>query len=112
MNEWSLDGLWTVRGERAELDAPGGAISLQFHARDLHLVLGPKADGMPVRFRVTIDGKPPGDNRGSDVDVTGQGVVTDHRLYQLVRQSGSVRDRDFRIEFLDPGIQAYAFTFG
>ncbi|MFC5067386.1 cytochrome c biogenesis protein DipZ [Flaviflagellibacter deserti] len=112
LNEWSLDGKWTVRGESAELDAPGGVIGHRFHARDLHLVLGSKTDGMPVRFRVTLDGKPPGDDRGSDVDAAGLGVVTDHRLYQLVRQSGPVADREFRIEFLDPGVQAYAFTFG
>ena len=92
--------------------SPGGAISFRFHARDLHLVLGPGADGKPVRFRVTIDGKPPGDDHGADIDAQGEGVVTGERLYQLVRQQGAIGDRLFRIEFLDPGVRAYAFTFG
>jgi Thioredoxin like C-terminal domain len=90
----------------------GGSIVYRFHARDLHLVLGPAADGKPVRFRVTIDGAPPGDRRGADVDADGQGVVTGQRLYQLIRQRGTIADHTFEIEFLDPGVQAYAFTFG
>jgi hypothetical protein len=75
-------------------------------------VLGPGADGKPVRFRVVLDGKPPGDDHGADVDATGAGVVDSHRLYQLVRQKGADRERTFEIEFLDPGVQAFAFTFG
>ena len=91
----------------------GGGIVYRFHARDLHLVLGPGADGKPVRFRVTIDGAPPGDSPGADVDADGRGDrETGQRLYQLVRQSGAIADRTFEIQFLDPGVQAYAFTFG
>ena len=91
--------------------APGGRIVFRFHARDLHLVLGTK-EGKPVRFRVSIDGKPPGDSHGTDGDADGQGTVDGHRLYQLVRQTGAVQDRTFEIEFLDPGVEAFAFTFG
>jgi cytochrome c biogenesis protein CcdA/thiol-disulfide isomerase/thioredoxin len=112
LNEWGLSGDWTIGGEHAVLTEKDGAIVYRFHARDLHLVLGPATDGAPVRFRVTIDGAPPGDSHGIDVDANGWGVVTDQRLYQLVRQSGAIADRTFKIQFLDPGVQAYAFTFG
>ena len=112
LNEWSLSGDWTIGEERADLNRAGGAIAYRFHARDLHLVLGPGADGKPVRFKVTIDGAAPGDGHGADTDAGGAGVVTGERLYQLVRQDGAVRDRLFEIEFLDPGVRAYAFTFG
>ena len=112
LNEWGLAGDWTVGGERASLNDKDGAIVYRFHARDLHLVLGPGDDGKPVRFRVTVDGAAPGDNHGADIDADGQGVVTGQRLYQLVRQSGAVADHTFEIKFLDPGVQAYAFTFG
>jgi cytochrome c biogenesis protein CcdA/thiol-disulfide isomerase/thioredoxin len=112
LNQWALAGDWTVEGERAVLNAPDGGIVYRFHARDLHLVLGPAADGKPVRFRVLIDGKPPGQDHGVDIDDQGNGVVTGQRLYQLVRQSTPAIDRDFEIEFLDPGVQAFAFTFG
>jgi len=111
-NQWGLDGAWTVGGERAVLDAAPGAIVFHFRARDLHLVLGPAADGKPVRFRVTLDGAPPGPNHGVDTDEAGVGIVHGQRLYQLIRQQGRVSDRDFAIEFLDPGVAAYAFTFG
>ena len=111
-NDWGLIGEWTVSHERAALDAADGGIVYRFHARDLHLVLGPGADGKPVRFRVTIDGKPPGPDHGIDADAEGNGVVTGERLYQLVRQQGEVTDRTFEIRFLDPGVRAYAFTFG
>jgi Thioredoxin like C-terminal domain len=84
----------------------------RFHARDLHLVLGPAADGKPIRFRVTLDGKAPDVDHGTDTDADGQGVVDGQRLYQLVRQNGVIKDRTFAIEFLDPGVHAYAFTFG
>ncbi len=94
-------------GERS-----GVEIAYRFHARDLHLVLGPSDNSEPVRFRVTIDGGVPGDSHGADIDADGQGVVTGQRLYQLVRQTGSVADHTFEIQFLDPGVQAYAFTFG
>jgi cytochrome c biogenesis protein CcdA/thiol-disulfide isomerase/thioredoxin len=112
LNEWGLSGDWTIRGENAVLDEKGGAVAYRFHARDLHLVLGPPADGAPVRYRVTIDGAAPGENHGADVDAEGQGVVNGQRLYQLVRQSGAIGDHTFRIEFLDPAVQAFAFTFG
>jgi cytochrome c biogenesis protein CcdA/thiol-disulfide isomerase/thioredoxin len=111
-NDWALAGDWTVGGQMAKLNAKDGTIAYRFHARDLHLVLGPSGDGKPVRFRVTVDGAAPGQAHGVDVDASGDGVVTDHRLYQLVRQSGPITDRTFTIQFLDPGVQAYAFTFG
>lgn len=112
LNNWSLDGQWTVGPERAVSNAPASRIVYRFHARDLHLVLGPGADGKPVRFKVLIDGKPPGDAHGVDVAPDGSGSVIEQRLYQLVRQTAGVKDRTFSIEFLDPGVSAYAFTFG
>jgi cytochrome c biogenesis protein CcdA/thiol-disulfide isomerase/thioredoxin len=112
LNQWALAGDWRVGAQSAVLDRSGGRIIYQFHARDLHLVLGPGADGKPVRFRVLIDGKPPGADQGMDVDAQGRGVVTGQRLYQLVRQKGGVAEHRFDIEFLDPGAEAFAFTFG
>ena len=112
LNDWSLSGAWTVQGQQAVLDAAGGTISYRFHARDLHLVLGPGADGKPVRLRVTIDGHAPGASHGADIDAAGNGTVTSDRLYQLVRQSGAVGDHTFAITFEDPGVRAYSFTFG
>ena len=112
LNDWGLSGAWMVGGEHAMLVTAPGKVVFRFHARDLHLVLGPSANGRPVRFRVTVDGAAPGDIHGADVDAQGSGVVTEYRLYQLVRQSGTVGDRTFEIEFLDPGVQAFAFTFG
>jgi cytochrome c biogenesis protein CcdA/thiol-disulfide isomerase/thioredoxin len=112
LNEWSLAGNWTIGNERALLNEKDGGIVYRFHARDLHLVLSPAADGSPVRFRVTIDGATPGASHGADVDSDGQGVVTAQRLYQLVRDPGAIMDHTFEIRFLDPGVQAYAFTFG
>jgi hypothetical protein len=112
LNEWSLSGDWTVRGENAVLNGVDGSIIYRFHARDLHLVLGPAVDGKPIRFRVTINGEAPGVDHGTDTDADGQGVVNSQRLYQLVRQNGVIRDTTFAIEFLDPGVLAYAFTFG
>ena len=112
LNDWGLAGAWTVGAQYATLDKKDGAISYRFHARDLHLVLGPGADGAPVHFRVTIAGAAPGESHGADVDANGEGVVTENRLYQLVRQTGPIVDRTFTIEFLDPDVQAYAFTFG
>ncbi|OOL35730.1 cytochrome c biogenesis protein DipZ [Pseudomonas sp. FSL W5-0299] len=112
LNDWGLDGQWNVGSERAISSAPASRIVYRFHARDLHLVLGPDADGKPVRFKVLIDGKAPGDAHGTDVAPDGSGSVTEQRLYQLVRQNGGVTDRTFSIEFLDPGVSAYAFTFG
>ncbi|WDU65052.1 cytochrome c biogenesis protein DipZ [Pseudomonas poae] len=112
LNNWTLEGHWNVGGQQATLDQAGGRVVYRFHARDLHLVLGPGADGKPVRFKVTIDGQAPGDAHGTDVAPDGSGTVTEQRLYQLVRQPGAVKDRTFSIEFLDPHVSAYAFTFG
>lgn len=111
-DEWGLAGAWRIEGERSLSTAAGGRIVYRFHARDLNLVLGPAADGTPVRFRVTVDGDAPGDAHGTDVAADGSGTVTEQRLYQLLRQPGAVADRTFSIEFLDPGAAAYAFTFG
>lgn len=111
-NEWSFAGKWTVGAESARADAPSARIRYRFQARDLHLVLGARSDGKPARFRITLDGLPPGADHGVDVDANGIGSVTTDRLYQMVRQSAAVRDRSFEIEFLDPGARAYAFTFG
>jgi cytochrome c biogenesis protein CcdA/thiol-disulfide isomerase/thioredoxin len=111
-NQWALGGDWTVESERAVLDGPSGRIVFRFHARDLHLVLGPGPDGKPVRFKVSIDGEPPGADHGSDIDGDGNGAVSEQRLYQLIRQGKGAKDRTFAIEFLDPGAEAFAFTFG
>ena len=111
-NQWALDGRWNVHGENAQLEKADGGIVYRFRGRDLHLVLGPATDGKPIRFRVTIDGKAPGADHGMDTDADGNGTVTEQRLYQLVRQANGSSERLFEIEFLDPGVQAYAFTFG
>ncbi|NIF91349.1 cytochrome c biogenesis protein DipZ [Burkholderia sp. Cy-637] len=112
LDDWGLAGAWTVAEQQATLAKPGGRIVYRFHARDLHLVLGPGKNGAPVRFRVTIDGTAPGASHGADVNADGVGTVTGQRLYQLIRQSGPIVDHTFSIEFLDPGVQAFAFTFG
>jgi len=112
LNRWDLAGVWTIGGEFATLNDPTGSIAYRFHSRDLHLVLALSSQGRPVHFRVTIDGAPPGSDHGFDVDAEGWGSVQDERLYQLVRQTGSVVDRTFEIEFFDAGVRAYAFTFG
>jgi thiol-disulfide isomerase/thioredoxin len=112
INNWSLAGNWTVGGEFATLNDAPGRINFRFHARDLHLVLGGRSQGQAIRFRVRIDGAPPEADHGFDVDAEGQGSVQEDRLYQLVRQAGQVKDRTFEIEFLDPGVRAYVFTFG
>ncbi len=112
LNHWSMAGVWTVGGEFAALNATPGSITYRFHARDLHLVLGPSAQGHPIRFHVKLDGAPPGSDHGVDVDADGWGTVQEPRLYQLIRQTGSVADRTFEIEFFDTGVRAYVFTFG
>ena len=109
-NQWGLAASWTIGDEKAVLDRAPGKIIFRFHARDLHLVLGPGEK--PVRFRVTVDGAAPGAAHGADTDMDGNGVVTEQRLYQLVRQQGPVADHTFTIEFLDPGVHAFSFTFG
>lgn len=112
LNQWALGGSWKVSPESAVLQAAAGTVVFRFHARDLHLVLGPVKDGQPVRFKVTLDGTAPGEDHGEDTDANGMGTVRGHRLYQLIRQKGVVEDRTFEIKFLDPGVQAFAFTFG
>lgn len=112
LNHWSLSGKWKVGREFATLGARPGSIKYRFHARDLHIVLGAHTIGQPVSFRMTIDGEAPGVHHGSDVDEKGWGTVREERLYQLVRQKGQVNDRTFEIEFMVPGVRAYAFTFG
>ncbi len=112
LNDWALSGDWTVKNQSAVLDKPNGVISYRFHARDLHLVMGPAAPGAPVRFRLRIDGRPPGAAHGLDVDEQGYGTVIEQRLYQLIRQPKPIKDRQFEIEFLSPGAEVFAFTFG
>ena len=112
LNQWALGGSWNVSAESAVLQASPGNIVFRFHARDLHLVLGTTKEGKPVRFTVKLDGTPPGEDHGADADSGGTGTVQGYRLYQLIRQKGPVEDRTFEIEFLDPGVQAFAFTFG
>ncbi len=111
-NEWGLAGDWTVRKEAAAPNQSNGVITYRFHARDLHLVMSPAALGSSVRFRVRIDGQPPGAAHGIDVDEQGNGVVAEQRLYQLIRQPKPIAERQFEIEFLDPGVEVFAFTFG
>jgi hypothetical protein len=111
-NQWALTGDWRMGQVATVLEKPGGAISCNFHARDLHLVMRPAGPPASVRFRVRIDGQPPGRAHGVDVDDNGNGAVTDPRLYQLVRQPGPIEDSRFDIEFLDAGLAAYVFTFG
>jgi cytochrome c biogenesis protein CcdA/thiol-disulfide isomerase/thioredoxin len=112
LNQWSLAGNWTIEADQATLNQAGGAITYRFRARDLHFVLGPGPDHQPVRFQVTVDGNAPEADHGADIDAAGNGKVDETRLYQLVRQSGEVRERTFEVRFLDPGVAAYVFTFG
>jgi thiol-disulfide isomerase/thioredoxin len=112
LNDWALSGDWTIGKQAVALNKAAGRIVYRFHARDLHLVIGPSARGKAVRFRVLIDGKPPGDAHGVDVDAQGNGTLTRYRMYQLIRQPKPIVDRQFEIEFLDPGVEAFAFTFG
>jgi thiol-disulfide isomerase/thioredoxin len=112
LNQWALDGDWTVERQATRLNEADGRIAYRFHARDLHLVMGPAARGTSVRFRVLVDGQAPGVAHGSDVDDQGNGTLSQQRLYQLIRQGKPITDRLFEIAFLDPGVEAYAFTFG
>ena len=111
-NDWGLSGDWTVKRDAVELNKANGRIAYRFHARDLNLVMGPAAPGTSVKFRVTIDGKPPGAAHGFDVDEQGNGTLSEQRLHQLVRQTAPIADRQFEIEFLAPGAEAFCFTFG
>ncbi|MGO4391403.1 redoxin domain-containing protein [Variovorax sp. M-6] len=112
LNSWALSGHWRVGGEAAALERANGRILYRFHSRDLHLVMGSAVQGKTVPFRVLVDGKPPGMAHGADIDAEGRGVLSDHRLYQLIRQAKPIADRLFEIEFFEPGIDAYSFTFG
>jgi thiol-disulfide isomerase/thioredoxin len=112
LNEWALSGDWTVDRGASVLNAAGGRILFRFHARDVNLVMGPSTRGTAVPFRVRVDGAPPGDAHGGDIDEEGHGTVVQQRLYQLIRQPGPITDRTFEITFLEPGAEAYAFTFG
>jgi len=112
LNQWALAGDWTLSKQAASLNAPNGKIVCRFHARDLHLVMGPATRGASVRCRVRVDGQLPGLAHGGDVDEPGNAAVTEQRLYQLIRQPGPIIDREFEIEFLDSGVKAFAFTFG
>ena len=112
LNQWWLSGSWNVGSENAVLQAAPGKIVFRFHSRDLHMVLGLAKHGKPVRFRVTLDGAAPGGDCGADCAPDGTAEVREHRLYQLIRQKGNIADRTFEIQFLDPGVQAYVFTFG
>lgn len=112
LNQWSLLGAWTIKRQSASLNDANGRIAYRFHARDLHLVLGPATRGTTIRFRVTLDGKPPGAAHGIDVDEQGNGTLTEQRLYQLIRQPKPIVARQFEIEFFDAGAEVFAFTFG
>ena len=112
LNQWAFAGEWTIGKQATRLEKPNGRIVYRFHARDVHLVMGPATAGATVRFRVLIDGQPPREAHGGDVDANGAGVVKDRRLYQLIRQPQPITDHQFEIEFLDPGVEAYVFTFG
>jgi thiol-disulfide isomerase/thioredoxin len=112
LNHWALSGDWTVGKQATVLQKANGRITYRFHARDLHLIMGPAARGTSVRFRVLIDGQPPGAAHGLDVDDQGYGTVTEQRLYQLIRQPKPIGDRQFDIEFLDSGVETFVFTFG
>jgi thiol-disulfide isomerase/thioredoxin len=112
LNQWALSGDWTMQKQAIRLELPNGRIAYRFHARDLHLIMGPAVRGTPVRFRATLDGKPAGAAHGVDVDGEGNGTVTDQRMYQLIRQPMPIADRQFEIAFLDAGVEAFAFTFG
>jgi hypothetical protein len=112
LNHWALSGTWVIASEAAVLQQRGGRIAYCFHARDLHLVMGPTTRGRPAPFRVLLDGQPPGAAGGADVDGEGHGVAHEQRLYQLIRQREAIADRLFEIEFSEPGVEAVVFTFG
>jgi thiol-disulfide isomerase/thioredoxin len=112
LNEWALAGEWSVGEEAAVLDAGAGSIAYRFEGRDLNLVLAPPASGAPVAFTVRLDGEPPADDHGLDTDASGEGTLSEPRMYQLVRLGGAIRRRTFEIAFAEPGVRAYVFTFG
>ncbi len=112
LNDWALSGDWTVEKEGVVLNEDGGRIAYRFHARDVNLIMGSRARGGSLRFRVLVDGQPPGRAHGDDVDEKGYGAVSEQRTYQLIRQPKPITDRTFEIEFLDSGVEAFDFTFG
>ena len=112
LNHWAIAGNWSFGHEATTLNAAPGSVRYRFHARDLHFVMGPGATGKPIRFRVTIDGQPPGDAHGVDIDQQGNGTITEPRMYQLIRQAKPITDRTFEIEFLDHGAEIFSVTFG
>jgi hypothetical protein len=112
LNQWALSGDWTVEGGKSVLNRAGGGIAFRFHARDVNLVMGPPARGESVPFRVLVDGEPPAEAHGLDVDDEGRGTLAQQRLYQLIREPGAISDRTFEIAFEGPGAEAYCFTFG
>jgi thiol-disulfide isomerase/thioredoxin len=112
LNQWALAGGWTIESRACVLNGNEGRIAFRFHARDVHLVMGPAGSGTSVPFRVLLDGQPPGEAHGIDVDIDGQGALSQQRLHQLIRQPGPIVDRTFEIEFLAAGAEAYVFTFG
>jgi len=112
LNEWALSGSWSIKGQAAFLNSANGKIAYRFHARDLNVIMAPPAGGLNLRFRVLINGQPPGSAHGEDIDEQGYGSAREPRMYQLIRQAGSIADREAEIEFIDPGAALYDFTFG
>jgi thiol-disulfide isomerase/thioredoxin len=112
LNQWAFAGEWTIGKQATVLSSANGRIVYRFHARDVHLVMGPARQGFPVRFRVSLDGQPPSAAHGLDISEDGHGTLVEQRMYQLVRQPRPIVDRTFEIEFLDAGVEAFAFTFG
>jgi hypothetical protein len=112
LNQWGLGGAWNVGAESGKLVSAPGKIVFRFHSRDLHMVLGPAQNGTPVRFRLKLNGAEPGNDHGSDSRADGTGEIRQPRMYQLVRQEGPTKDVTFEIEFLDPGVEVFSFTFG
>jgi hypothetical protein len=112
LNKWGLAGNWTVKGAATALNERNGKVVYRFHARDVNLIMGPPPGSQPVRFTIKVDGKPPGAAHGTDVDDQGNGTAARQRTYQLVREQKSITDREFEIQFADPGVEAFCFTFG
>jgi thiol-disulfide isomerase/thioredoxin len=112
LNQWALSGDWTIESRASVLNRPDGRIAFRFHARDVHLVMRSRAPETSVPFRVLVDREPPGETHGLDIDEQGHGTLVQPRLYQLIRERGAITDRTFEIAFLEPGVEAYVFTFG